>query len=128
MIKGWEALRRRDERGEGKIGPIIGLIVVALIIYTLVMYVPVKVRGAQFEEDVERYTRDYVINEIDYEEMITEIIRAGAAQDIDISEEDIEVDDTNKRVRTEVFYEVTVGMIWGDWVIEGHVDAEVPRL
>ena len=123
-----QALRRR-ERGEGRIGLIIVLVVIAFVVIVLVKYVPARVRNAAFAKDVEVAARDYVVGNIrGLDNLVIRIINNAEDEGLSLEEDDIQVDDTTKVVRVQVDYEVVLNMPWGEWPQQFHVEKEVPKL
>jgi hypothetical protein len=49
--------KSRQERGAGKIGTIIGLVVLALVIYALIVYIPLRVKVYEFRDQLEQQAR-----------------------------------------------------------------------
>ena len=118
----------RGERGEGKLGPILALLVVAFVVYMLVMYVPTRISKAELEGALEDHTREYVVQQLTYEQLIETIIAEAEELGINISEEQVVVDDGSREVRTTVRYTTVLDMLWGEWALDYQVDATVPKL
>jgi hypothetical protein len=50
-------MRRRGERGEGKVGLLIALVVVAIIIFLGVKFIPVRIAAYEFRDYIEQECR-----------------------------------------------------------------------
>lgn len=119
----------RGQAGEGRIGLIIGLLVVAGAIYFLKLAVPPRIQKAEFADFIEQKTRTFVVNQITIEQLTTSILDEAKRLEIPISEESLTIDDTESRVRVRAKYTITQDIIGGKtWVQVHEIEKEVPRL
>lgn len=129
MINVTDALRRRRQDGEGKIGLIIVLVVIAFVVIVLVKYVPARVQNASFAKDVELATRDYVVGDIrGVDNLIVRIMSDAEDEGVPLDEDAIEITDTTQYVRVKVDYRIVLHMPWGEWPQEFTVEKQVGRL
>lgn len=119
--------RARNERGEGKIGAIIALLVVILVIHVGMKYIPFKVQTAEFEKDVETRLERLAGNLIDEEAFIEGILKDAGETEVPLSYDDLKIELVGNSWRFETRYEIVLEMIWGDWVQEVEIVRERPR-
>jgi hypothetical protein len=123
------ALRRRRQGGEGKIGLIIVLVVIAFVVIVLVKYVPARVQNAAFAKDVEIAARDYVVGNIrGVDKLIVRVMSVAEESGIPLEEEAVQVTDTTQYVRVRVDYRIVLSMPWGEWPQEFRVEKEIGKL
>ena len=120
--------RIRGQAGEGRIGAIIALLVLVALIYLLVKLVPVYIRKAELAEEIERSTRDYVVNEADQDVLFQTIIKEADLRGIRIDETAIQMRDSQSVVEITVKYTEVVPMVWGEWSQDFSIEKEIPKL
>ena len=120
--------RRREQRGEGRIGAIIALLVVVALIYFLIKLVPMYLRKAELSEEIERATREYAITNTGEEVLYATIIKEAEMRGITLEEEDIELKDSKSETEVSVDYTEVIPMIWGDWSQDFTITKDVPKL
>ena len=120
--------RIRGQAGEGRIGAIIALLVLVALIYLLIKLVPVYIRKAELAEEIERNTREYVVNEVDQDVLYQTIIKEADLRGIRIDETAIQLRDSQSMVEISVEYTEVVPMVWGEWSQRFVIEKEVPKL
>lgn len=117
----------RGQRGDGKIGAVIAILVVALVIHVGVKFIPFRVQAAEFEKAVERRLERLAGN-LTSEEEFLEGVRTDAEQmEIPLKEENLTIELVGATYKVKASYEVVLGMIWGDWVQSVDVERERPK-
>ena len=92
---------RRGERGEGRLGTLIGLTVLALAIYLAFKVIPVMVNAYAFRDYIEQETRFAALRNRD-EEVIKRVLRKAQELDLPVNNKSIRVN------RTQVRFDITV--------------------
>lgn len=119
----------RGQAGEGRIGLIIALLVVAAVIYLLMLMIPPRITNAEMEGFVEQQTRQYVVNQISLDQLEKNILAEAARLEIPLQEEAININDSPGAVRVSFKYSIVNTLIGGkEWAQEFDVNEEVPRL
>jgi hypothetical protein len=96
----------RRERGEGQLGCIVGLIVLAIAIFVAYKMIPVKVKAAEL--------RQVVVDEAkaagthNDERIRAEILRKAEENNLPVSEEDIEIRRAHSEIDVLVKYTVPI--------------------
>ncbi len=121
--------RTRHQAGEGKIGLVLGLIVLIGTIYFLKLWMPPRLQRAELEEFIEQKTRLYVVQQISYDQLMNEIAAQAKAERMPITQETLIVDDTEQKVRIQIKYDVVQRLVGGkEWVQHHEINVEVPRI
>ncbi len=94
-----------NQLGAGKFGLFIFTIIIILVIYALVKYLPVKLNSYELLDTMERLARNAAYNE----EMIKkELISKARELNIPLSESQIKVRTYSERCDIEVDYQITI--------------------
>lgn len=107
---------RRFQKGEGKFGGIIALIVVLAVVYICYKMIPVYVKVWDFEDKVENIARTLAATKGVTEESVKESLLAEAKRlDLPVTEDDVQLEMTYNTVSVKVNYTMTVefpGYTW----------------
>jgi hypothetical protein len=121
--------RARTERGSGRIGVILSLIVVAAIGYALMKYIPVRVQRAEFVDFCEEKTRNMIALQGTEEQLQIDILDYAKKNDIPLTEDTLVIDQGEKVVRIRAHYVIVQPLIGGkEWKHFIDIDKEVPRI
>lgn len=121
--------RRSGQSGEGRLGLIIALVVVAAVIYGLYLVVPARIDNADFQEFVEDKTRSFVVNQMTYDQLMVAIVDEAGKRGLPITEDQIRVSDSETRVAIKIPYTLKRTIIGGkEFSQDFEVDVEVPRI
>lgn len=104
-------LRRRLEKGEGRLKTIVIVAVIALLIYSAVKIVPVYVNNYQLSDKMEEQARFGVVNRYSEEQIRDNIFKVCQDLDIPAKKEDIKITATNALVRISMQYTVPVDLL-----------------
>jgi hypothetical protein len=115
----------RAERGDGKIGAIIAVLVVALAIHVGMKFIPFKVQVAEFEQKVEEKFTELAGNVIGEEDFMDAVLARAEEMQVPISEDNVQLELVGSTWKLAIDYEVVLGMVWGDWVQQ--VDLRLER-
>ena len=119
----------RRQGGEGKIPLIIGILVVAGIIYGLVLTVPPRIQKAEFADFVENKGRAFVTNQITMDMLHDSILAEAQKTEVPLREEGLDIVDSETRLLIKVKYDVTKTLIGGKvWVQHYEFEKEVPKI
>ena len=122
------SFRKRDQRGDGKIGMIIGILVVVTIGYLVAKWVPVRTQNAEFQEFVVRSAQRFSIGELSEEKLIATILEYSAKEHIPVTEPDITVVANTEKVMVKVRYHVDIALVGGQvWTQNYDVVSDTPR-
>ena len=116
------------ERGEGKIGAIIALLVVVLAIHVGVKIIPHKVHTAEFEKSIEDDLLDLAANMKLPDAFMLSVLEKAKAMEIPVREDMIKLELVGATWEFETKYEVPLKMIWGDWVQTVEINRSRTRL
>ena len=120
---------RCGQRGDGKIGAIIGLLLVIGIIYGATKWIPGRTQSAEFSEEIERMARRNAIGEITEEQLFKGILDYAAKENIPLQEDQLAISTRVDKVVVIAHYVLEVPLIGGKiWHQNYNVEAEVPRL
>jgi hypothetical protein len=97
----------RGERGEGRLGTLFGLIVLALSIYLGVKVVPVMVNGYAFRDYLEEEARFAALRNRD-DEVKKRVLRKAQELDLPIGAKNILINRTNTHFDIKVKYVVPI--------------------
>ena len=100
---------RPRERGEGRLGCVIWLLLAAAIIYVGWVVVPVKLAASRFE-DVMREEAAFGSNRGN-PQIIQELLKAAQEQEIPITKEQIEIVRTRESITISVQYQKTLSFL-----------------
>ena len=118
----------RWQRGGGKIGAIIGVLVLVTIGYLIVKWVPVRTQKAEMTDFIERATRRYAINELKEEQLIQLILDEGKKDGLQLEEGDVRVDNREDKVIVSVRYTAVIHLIGGkEWPQKYIIESETKK-
>jgi len=98
---------RRGERGEGRLGTLVGLVVLALTIYLAFKFIPVMVNAYAFRDYIEQETRFAALRNRD-EEVVKRVLRKAEELELPVSNKSIKVNRTQSRFDIVVKYTVPI--------------------
>lgn len=98
---------RRGERGEGRLGTLIGLTVLALTIYLGYKFIPVMVNAYAFRDYIEQETRFAALRNRDAE-VIKRVLRKAEELELPVSNKSIKVNRTQSRFDITVKYTISI--------------------
>ena len=104
------------QRGEGKVGAIIALLVVVLVIHVGMKFIPFKVQTAEFEGHIEEELLSLAANLRKPDDFILSVVEKASALELDLREDHLDLKLNGMTWEFKTQYEVTLKMIWGDWV------------
>jgi hypothetical protein len=99
--------RRRGERGEGRIGTLVGLTVLALTIYLGYKVIPVMVNAYAFRDYIEQETRFAALRNRD-EEVVKRVLKKAQELELPVSGKSIKVNRTQSRFDITVRYTIPI--------------------
>jgi hypothetical protein len=108
--------RRRAERGEGRFGTLVGIIVLALTIYLGVKIVPVLINGYTFRDFLEEEARFAALRNRD-DEVKTRVLRKAQELELPVGAKDIVIVRSTTHFDIKVKYVVPIEtpVITYDW-------------
>lgn len=106
---------RRGQRGEGKIGAIIALLLVALVVHVGMKIIPHKVQTGEFEKHIENQLLNLAANLQGADEFLLSIVDKATALELPVREDTIELKLVGATWQFHVEYDINLKMIWGDW-------------
>ncbi|MCU0293929.1 MAG: hypothetical protein MUF10_18425 [Thermoanaerobaculaceae bacterium] len=124
-------MARASERGEGKVGCVIGLIILAIALWVGIKFIPVRVAVASLQDFVEETAQKAgLLREGSQEgdtrekQIIYLITRKADEERLPVKADNIEVRVNNQRCIIVVKYRVTIdfGFYKYDWNVEHNVD------
>ncbi len=124
-------VRRRAkcaQRGEGKVGAIIALLVVALVIHLGIKFIPFKIQTAEFEGHIEEELLSLAANLKKQDDVILAVLARAEALELELREDDIHLKLKGATWHFQTQYEVTLKMIWGDWVLPVEIERSRTKL
>ena len=98
--------RTRETRGEGRIGCILWLAVLALIGYGLYKIIPVKIATSTFYDFMQEEAAFGSIRDI--KQLQKELLAKAKELDIPVTEENLTIKRTRESITIEAHYEITV--------------------
>lgn len=109
----------RNERGEGRFGTMIGLLVLALTIYLGFKVIPVMVRGYEFRDFLEEQARFAALRRDD-DDVREAVIRKARELELPVQGKDIQLRRTSNRFDISVRYTVPIEtpVYTYDWVFD----------
>lgn len=99
-------LRKQSERGEGRLGCLVGLIL--LLVAGLIAYkmIPVKVKSADMRDTVKDYAKS--AGQFRDREIVAAILKKAEQLDLPITEDNVEVTRGGGNIKVVVDYEVPI--------------------
>jgi hypothetical protein len=120
---------RHGQRGDGKIGTILGLLLIFGIVYGAMKWVPGRTQNAEFSEEVERMSRRHIIGEINEDQLFKGILEYAAKEGIPLKEDDVTVSSRADKVVVVAHYVLEVPLIGGKtWRQSYDIETDVPKL
>ena len=98
----------RDERGEGRLGTLFGILVLAMFIYLGVKVVPLLVSVYEFRDSIEEQARFAALPRHDDEEVKRSILRKARELELPVGAKDVSVNRTSTRIDIKVKYTVPI--------------------
>ena len=98
----------RDERGEGRLGTLFGILVLAMFIYLGVKVVPIMVSVYEFRDSIEEQARFAALPRHDDEEVKRSILRKARELELPVGAKDVSVNRTSTRIDIKVKYTVPI--------------------
>lgn len=119
----------RRQSGEGKVPLIIGILVVAGVIYGLTLSVPPRIQKAEFADFMESKGRAYVTNQITRDMMESSILEEAQKTGVPLRPEGLQITDAESRLTLKATYDVEKKLIGGKvWVQHYEIEREVPKI
>lgn len=118
----------RGQRGEGKIGAIIALVVVALAIHVAWEFIPYKIQTAEFESAVEESMMGLAANLKKEDEFLLQILEKSDELKLGLREDQLHLEKVGDTFKFKTEYDVILKMVWGDWVQHIEIKRERARL
>ena len=104
-------VRRRHERGEGRLKAVIVLVVIVILIFAAIKIVPIYVNDYELADKMQEQARFAVVNRYTEEQIRDNIFKAVLDIGIPAKKEDIKVVATNSVVRISMDYTVPVDLL-----------------
>ena len=121
--------RSGQQRGEGRLGLVIAIVVCATIGYVLWKVVPLRIANSDFGEYVENQLRMYSVNEEKETDLVEHILAEAKKQGIPIVEGDIHIDEGERKVMAKIHYRIVQPIIGGkEWIHDYDIEREVPKI
>ena len=98
---------RPSERGEGRMGTIFGLVVLAVTVYLAFKVVPVMVNAYAFRDYIEQETRFAALRNKD-EEVIKRVLRKAEELDLPVTRKSITVNRSTSHFDIRVAYTIPI--------------------
>ena len=98
---------RRGERGEGRVGTLIGLTVLALTIYLGYKVIPVMINAYTFRDYIEQETRFAALRNRD-EEVVKRVLKKAQELELPVTNKGIHVNRTQSRFDISVRYTIPI--------------------
>ena len=100
---------RRTERGEGRLGLIVMLLLLAAVIFVLVKVVPPRINAYEFKDFMETYARNDCWNRTE-DQMKKDLMEKAKTLDLPIKAEDIKIQHSGANVRLQATFDVPVDL------------------
>jgi len=98
----------RDERGEGKLGTLFGIVVLAMFIYLGVKIVPILINIYEFRDSIEEQARFAAMPHHDDDSVKRSILRKAQELDLPVGAKDVSVNRSSTRIDIKVKYTVPI--------------------
>lgn len=98
----------RNERGEGRLGTLFGIVVLAMFIYMGVKVVPILISVYEFRDSIEEQARFAALPRHDDEEIRRAILRKARELELPVGAKDVRVERTSTRIDIKVKYTVPI--------------------
>ena len=100
---------RNSERGDGKLGLFIMILVLAAIVYVLVKVVPPRINAYEFKDYMETYARTESWSRSP-EQIKKDMLQKAVMLDLPITEKQIEVNKGNAAIEIKATFDVPVDL------------------
>lgn len=100
---------RYGERGGGKIGLILMIVLLAVVIFVLVKVVPPRINAYEFKDFIEVYSRTDSWQRAP-DQIKKDLIEKATALDLNVSEKDITISKGGGTIRIHVVFDVPVDL------------------
>ncbi len=117
--------KRRAERGEGRVGVMISLILVAIGIFLGVKIIPVRVSASEFTDHIREVCR-YAATHKNDDEVTRRIIEKAEELEIPLSKKNLEVKRTRSEMIITASYEQSVDLKVYTYVYKFHTKERAP--
>ena len=119
-------MRRRkwSERGEGQMGCLVGLVLLAVGIFIAYKLVPVKVRAAELRQEVIDQAKAAGMRGDD--KIMAAILRKAQDDDLPVGEDNVHIRRTANTINVDVEYTIPVQFPGFTYQMDQHVHAENP--
>ena len=97
-----------DERGEGRLGTVMGVLVLAVFIYLGVKVVPVMINVYEFRDSIEEQARFAAMPRHDDDLIKTSILHKARELDLPVGAKDVQVSRTPSRIDIRVKYTIPI--------------------
>jgi hypothetical protein len=114
---------RCSEHGGGRLKAIIGIGVLAAMIYVGVKVIPILVNNYQFQDAIESTARFASVNRQQPEDIRSAVLKEAQNEDIPIAAQDIHVKGDAGHVEIDADYSVTVDLKVYQWTLNFHPNA-----
>ena len=108
-----------SQRGEGKVGCIIGLIVLIVVAYFAIVMLPSYINMWEFKDMMEEEAKFAAVRK-DADEIKHRLLTKAKELELPIGEEQVDVKLDSKRVEIEVKYRLIVDTIFKEFVFDRH--------
>ena len=98
----------RDERGEGKLGTLFGIVVLAMFIYLGVKVIPVMINVYEFRDSIEEQARFAAMPRHDDDLVRNNILHKARELDLPVGARDVLVSRTPSRIDIKVKYTIPI--------------------
>ena len=98
----------RDERGEGRLGTLFGILVLATFVYLGVKLVPVMISVYEFRDSIEEESRFAALPRHDDQLIKRNILQKARELDLPVGSKDVQVSRTSGRIDIVVKYSVPI--------------------
>ena len=106
--------RIRGQKGEGKIGLIIALVVVGLCIHSAVAYMPVVIAENEFSDHVTDKLKEVSARTMKRDDFVVSVIDKASQLGIPVAEHMIEVKEGKGEWSVKIDYTTQIAWLWGD--------------
>jgi hypothetical protein len=107
---------KRSERGDGKIGLFILVILLAIIIFVLIKVVPARINAYEFKDYMEAYARQDSWSRTP-DQMKKDLAEKARFLNLNITEKDISIDKAGANIAIHVVFDVPVDLKVHTWVL-----------
>lgn len=97
-----------DERGEGRIGTVFGILILAMFIYLGVKFVPVMINVYEFRDSIEEQARFATLPRHDDDMVKRNILQKARELALPVGAKDVQVSRTSGRIDIIVKYTVPI--------------------